>query len=91
VLSRKIIDFSTVYDFFSEQVKTIVGHGLFEFGHQDGNLDDALLQHPLGLCAIRDTIFVADTYNSAIRIIDLKNSGGNIDWQNRKKSSMPSW
>ena len=61
-------------DFLSEQVKTIVGHGLFEFGHQDGNLGDALLQHPLGLCAIRDTIFVADTYNSAIRIIDLKSS-----------------
>lgn len=61
-------------DFSSKQVKTIVGHGLFEFGYQDGNLTDALLQHPLGLCAISNTIFVADTYNSAIRIIDLKNS-----------------
>jgi len=58
----------------SKQVKTIVGRGLFEFGYQDGSLDDALLQHPLGLCAVSDTIFVADTYNSAIRIIDLRNS-----------------
>ncbi len=57
----------------SKQVKTIVGHGLFEFGYRDGRLDDALLQHPLGLCAVSDTVFVADTYNSAIRIIDLKN------------------
>jgi hypothetical protein len=32
------------------------------------------MQHPLGLCAISDMIFVADTYNSAIRIVDLKNS-----------------
>ncbi|HSA97871.1 MAG TPA: thioredoxin-like domain-containing protein [Candidatus Nitrosotenuis sp.] len=56
----------------SKQVKTIVGRGLFEFGYQDGSLDDALLQHPLGLCAVSDAIFVADTYNSAIRIIDLR-------------------
>jgi thiol-disulfide isomerase/thioredoxin len=55
-------------------VKTIVGHGLFEFGHQDGSIDDALLQHPLGLCATKDTVFVADTYNSAVRVIDLKTS-----------------
>ena len=61
-------------DLLSNQVKTIVGHGLFEFGHQDGDINDALLQHPLGLCTVSDTIFVADTYNSAIRIIDLKSS-----------------
>ena len=57
-----------------KQVKTIVGHGLFEFGHQDGPLDDALFQHPLGLCATQDGIFVADTYNSAIRVIDQKSN-----------------
>lgn len=55
-------------------VISIVGHGLFEFGHEDGSIDDALLQHPLGLCATKDAIFVADTYNSAIRVIDLKTS-----------------
>jgi hypothetical protein len=55
-----------------KQVKTIVGHGLFEFGYRDGHADDALLQHPLGLCATSDTIFVADTYNSAIRVINLQ-------------------
>ncbi len=57
-----------------KQVKTIVGRGLFEFGHQDGRAEDALFQHPLGLCATQDNIFVADTYNSAIRVINLKNS-----------------
>jgi thiol-disulfide isomerase/thioredoxin len=59
-------------DLSEKQVGTIVGHGLFEFGHKDGTVDEALFQHPLGLCAIGDTIFVADTYNSAIRVIDQK-------------------
>ncbi|MGQ0771255.1 MAG: thioredoxin-like domain-containing protein [Nitrososphaerota archaeon] len=57
-----------------KQVRTIVGHGLFEFGHQDGPTDGALFQHPLGLCATQDSIFVADTYNSAIRVIDQKSN-----------------
>lgn len=61
-------------DLAQNTVSSIVGHGLFEFGHEDGNIDNALLQHPLGLCATKDTIFVADTYNSAIRAIDLKSS-----------------
>ncbi len=61
-------------DLAQNQIKSIVGHGLFEFGHEDGHADGALFQHPLGLCATKDTIFVADTYNSAIRVIDLKTS-----------------
>jgi thiol-disulfide isomerase/thioredoxin len=58
----------------TNNVESIVGHGLFEFGHEDGNIDSALFQHPLGLCVTADAIFVADTYNSAIRVIDLKAS-----------------
>lgn len=61
-------------DLGSKSVKTVVGHGLFEFGYQDGHVDDALFQHPLGLCVNGDTVFVADTYNSAIRVISLKQS-----------------
>lgn len=63
-----------VIDLESKQLSTIVGHGLFEFGHQDGNLDDAMFQHPLGVCTHSNFVFVADTYNSAIRTIDLKSS-----------------
>ncbi|MEM3063955.1 MAG: thioredoxin-like domain-containing protein [Candidatus Nitrosotenuis sp.] len=59
-------------DLLEKQVTTIVGHGLFEFGHKDGTTDEALFQHPLGLCATKDAIFVADTYNSAIRVINQK-------------------
>lgn len=52
-------------------VRTVVGEGLFIFGHQDGDLSEARFQHPLGLHADGNRIFVADTYNHAIRLIDL--------------------
>ncbi|WP_236790441.1 NHL domain-containing thioredoxin family protein [Amycolatopsis sp. GM8] len=53
------------------EVHTAVGTGLFSFGHRDGDADDALLQHPLGVAALPDgTIAVADTYNGAIRRYD---------------------
>ncbi len=61
-------------DLATNTVRSLVGHGLFEFGHEDGDADSALFQHPLGLCATSEAIFVADTYNSAIRVIDLKTS-----------------
>jgi thiol-disulfide isomerase/thioredoxin len=57
-------------DLKTGHVRTIVGHGLFAFGHKDGKTGDALFQHPLGLCVTSNKIFVADTYNSAIRAID---------------------
>ncbi len=61
-----------VIDLKSGYVNTIVGQGLFSFGHKDGYLDDALFQHPLGLCTISNQVFVAGTYNSALRVIDLR-------------------
>ncbi len=54
------------------QVTTLVGTGLFDFGHVNGRLDDARLQHPLGVAMDRDgTLLVADSYNHAIRHIDV--------------------
>lgn len=44
---------------------------LFDFGDQDGEFDRARFQHPLGITADPTTAFVADTYNSNIRWIDL--------------------
>jgi thiol-disulfide isomerase/thioredoxin len=61
-------------DLQTNTVQSLVGRGLFEFGHEDGSADSALFQHPLGVCATPDSVFVADTYNSAIRVIDLKTS-----------------
>lgn len=53
------------------QVSTLVGKGLFDFGHVDGSLDRARLQHPLGVTALPDgRIAIADTYNGAIRLLD---------------------
>lgn len=57
-------------DLKTDYVRTIVGQGLFTFGHKDGKTSESLFQHPLGLCATGNKIFVADTYNSAIREID---------------------
>lgn len=59
-------------DLVSNSVRTIVGRGLFVFGHKDGSLEESLFQHPLGLCAKDGKIFVADTYNSALREIDME-------------------
>lgn len=55
----------------SGRVDTLIGTGLFEFGHANGGLAQAQLQHPLGVTAVDGRIYVADSYNSTIRIIDL--------------------
>ncbi|HYN97081.1 MAG TPA: NHL domain-containing thioredoxin family protein [Pilimelia sp.] len=50
---------------------TVVGQGLFDFGHLDGPAAGALLQHPLGVCALPDgSVLIADTYNGAVRRYD---------------------
>jgi thiol-disulfide isomerase/thioredoxin len=61
----------------TKQVKTIIGTDhlefgrLFEFGHRDGTGRDALLQHPLGVVYHDGKLYVADTYNDAIKEIDV--------------------
>ena len=53
------------------EMHTVVGQGLFDFGHVDGPAKQALLQHPLGVCALSDgSVLIADTYNGAIRRYD---------------------
>ena len=52
------------------KVDTIIGDDLFEFGDQDGNADVARLQHALGVVYKDNLLYVADTYNSKIKIID---------------------
>ena len=52
-------------------VTTVVGTGLFDFGHRDGDAAQALLQHPLGVTVLPDgSVAVADTYNHALRRYD---------------------
>ena len=52
-------------------IRTVIGHGLFDFGFRDGGRDTARLQHPLGVTVLPDgAIAVADTYNGAVRRFD---------------------
>lgn len=53
------------------EVATLIGRGLFDFGHRDGPFQEALLQHPLGVSAAGSSIYIADTYNHALRRADL--------------------
>jgi DNA-binding beta-propeller fold protein YncE len=63
------------------QVGTLVGRGLFVFGDRDGPgqvadaapraTTEALLQHCVGVAYNDGKVYVADTYNSKIKTIDL--------------------
>ena len=51
-------------------VTTIAGGDLFEFGDKDGMGDDVRLQHPLAIAAGDGRVFIADTYNHKIKLLD---------------------
>jgi DNA-binding beta-propeller fold protein YncE len=51
-------------------VRTIVGEGLFEFGDVDGVGSKVRLQHALGVAYKDGKLYVADTYNSKVKVID---------------------
>jgi sugar lactone lactonase YvrE len=53
------------------QIITLVGAGLFDFGWINGDFHTARLQHPLGVAVDGDNLLVADTYNSAVRELEL--------------------
>jgi len=55
-------------------VRTLVGKGLFDFGDRSGVGREARLQHPLGITvdADRNALWVADTFNSKIKRIDMQ-------------------
>jgi hypothetical protein len=55
---------------------SLVGKGLFDFGDRSGVGREARLQHPLGIAADeeRNALWVADTYNSKIKRIDVRTS-----------------
>jgi sugar lactone lactonase YvrE len=60
-------------------VKTLVGKGLFDFGYIEGDKDKGRLQHPLGVCFAEGKLYVADSYDNAIRIVDPA-AGGVRNW-----------
>ncbi|MCI0642277.1 MAG: redoxin domain-containing protein [Gemmataceae bacterium] len=52
------------------RVSTVVGEGLFVFGDEDGQGDKVRLQHALGVIFRDGQLYVADTYNNKIKLID---------------------
>jgi DNA-binding beta-propeller fold protein YncE len=51
-------------------VTTLVGTGLFDFGDVDGVGDEALLQHVQGVCVVDALVYLADTYNNRVKVLN---------------------
>lgn len=64
-----------------QQVQTLVGHGVYEFGDQDGQRRDARLQCPQAMVLDPESaeLWLADTYNGTLR--RLKLGGGDMSTQ----------
>jgi DNA-binding beta-propeller fold protein YncE len=58
-------------DLEAGRVTTPVGKGLFDFGDRDGAADEALLQHCVGLAHRDGKLYIADTYNGKVKVLDL--------------------
>ena len=61
---------SSLRVFKGGMVKTLIGTGLFDYGRLDGKYPTASLQHPQGVFAVNGKVYVADTYNNALRVYD---------------------
>lgn len=59
-----------VFDPETGRITTLVGTGLFDFGDGVGAFSRTLLQHPLAVAVSHGRIWVADTYNGALKILD---------------------
>lgn len=61
-----------------KEVETIVGTAhlpegrLFDFGDQDGEGEAVKLQHVLGVTHVDGLLYIADTYNNKIKVVDIK-------------------
>lgn len=70
-------------------VSSVVGEGLFDFGDKDGIGKEVRLQHPLAVAFHGGLLYVADTYNSKIKVIDPKTSscftfkGAGPEWKGK--------
>jgi DNA-binding beta-propeller fold protein YncE len=53
-------------------MRTVIGKGLFFWGDKEGSLDETLVQHPLDVVFHKGKLYLTDTYNHKIKVIDLK-------------------
>ena len=76
---------NSAFRVFAEgEIKSQIGFGTFKFGYKEGRFNGALMQYPLGLYCDEAQIYVADSYNNAIRQYDkkshfLRNFSGDIE------------
>lgn len=54
-------------------VSSLIGLELFQFGDQDGLKSVAKLQHPLGVMYHNGQLYIADTFNHKIKVLDMDN------------------
>ncbi|WP_291720053.1 thioredoxin-like domain-containing protein [Bernardetia sp.] len=59
-------------DLQKKEVRTLVGSGLFDFGDTDGTAQKAVLQHPVGILHDNNKVYIADTYNGKVKVLDLE-------------------
>ena len=60
----------SLFAHFQDEVRTLAGGDLFEFGDADGLGDEVRLQHPLGVVFHEGRVLIADTYNHKIKQLD---------------------
>jgi len=53
-----------------QEVITLVGTGLFDFGDVDGEGDEVRLQHVQAVCFVDGMVYLADTYNNRIKMLN---------------------
>ena len=53
------------------EAQTIAGGGLFDFGDRDGGPEEMAFQHPMDLAVLGQDLYVADTYNHKIKVVNL--------------------
>jgi len=54
-----------------DRVETLTGTGLFDYGDDDGLAKQARLQHAQGIAYEDGALYIADTYNHRLRVLDL--------------------
>ncbi|MBM35681.1 MAG: hypothetical protein CL460_00745 [Acidimicrobiaceae bacterium] len=53
------------------QLTTLIGKGLFSWGDEVGTQQETMLQHAVGIEMVGNDLYIADTYNHRIKVIDL--------------------
>jgi len=61
-----------------EQLTTLIGKGLFSWGDEVGTRQATMLQHAVGIEMVGRYLYIADTYNHRIKVIDLDTGNSRV-------------